>query len=319
MAKEGIYGVDLFGESIKPDYKNVISQRFIIPPFSVLNTREGFWQKRKRAWKSIGIKSEVGRNISDRAFSKYEEEKYGSRKSGHRGGGSAGDGGSIFDPVLTELMYTWFCPQGGQVVDPFAGGSVRGIVAVMLDYKYWGCDLSEKQIEANFIQAKEICPRECPSWIIGDSMEKLTIAPDADFIFSCPPYGDLEVYSDDPRDISNMEYHTFKAAYKRIIMQACKKLKNNRFACFVVGDFRDKKGHYRNFVSDTINAFLEQGLYLYNDAILINVVGSLPIRITKQFNSGRKMGKVHQNILVFIKGDWREAVRNITNNEATNV
>ena len=36
------------------------------------------------------------------------------------------NGTSIFDPVVCELAYTWFAPVGGVVLDPFAGGSVRG-------------------------------------------------------------------------------------------------------------------------------------------------------------------------------------------------
>jgi hypothetical protein len=38
-----------------------LAERFGIPPFSVLNAREGWWQDRKRAWLSLGIKSELGR------------------------------------------------------------------------------------------------------------------------------------------------------------------------------------------------------------------------------------------------------------------
>ncbi len=38
-----------------------LSDRFLIPPFSVLNAREGWWQDRKRAWLALGIKSEEGR------------------------------------------------------------------------------------------------------------------------------------------------------------------------------------------------------------------------------------------------------------------
>ena len=38
-----------------------LADRFLIPPFSVLNAREGWWQERKRAWLAIGIKSELGR------------------------------------------------------------------------------------------------------------------------------------------------------------------------------------------------------------------------------------------------------------------
>ena len=38
-----------------------LSDRFGIPPFSVLNAREGWWQERKRTWISLGIQSELGR------------------------------------------------------------------------------------------------------------------------------------------------------------------------------------------------------------------------------------------------------------------
>jgi DNA modification methylase len=216
-------------------------------------------------------------------------------------------GTSIFDPVLCELVYRWFCPEGGQVVDPFAGGSVRGIVAHCLNRKYWGCDLRIEQVDANYSQADDILPDDEPIWITGDALDELEHAPPADLVFSCPPYADLERYSDDPRDLSTMEYHTFLAAYKRIIARACAKLKQDRFACFVVGDIRDKAGNYRNFPGDTVNAFREQGLELYNEAILVTCVGSLPIRITKQFEAGRKLGKTHQNVLVFVKGDGKEA------------
>lgn len=38
-----------------------LSERFGIPPFSVMNAREGWWQDRKRAWLALGIQSELGR------------------------------------------------------------------------------------------------------------------------------------------------------------------------------------------------------------------------------------------------------------------
>ena len=38
-----------------------LAEAFGVPPFSVLNAREGWWQDRKRAWIALGIKSEVGR------------------------------------------------------------------------------------------------------------------------------------------------------------------------------------------------------------------------------------------------------------------
>jgi DNA modification methylase len=229
----------------------------------------------------------------------------------------ASTGTSIFDPVVCEIAYRWFCPLGGAVLDPFAGGSVRGIVASKLGRPYTGIDLRAEQIDANRAQADQICGEPMPRWVCGDSREVVPalaqqgIAPQFDFIFTCPPYADLEVYSDDPRDLSTFDYDEFRAAYANIIGGACALLKSDRFACFVVGDVRDRQGFYRNFPGHTIEAFEAAGLRLYNEAILVTAVGSLPIRAGKQFAATRKLGKTHQNCLVFIKGDPRKATEAI--------
>ena len=41
--------------------RKTLAERFIIPPFSVFDTRQGYWQQRKRQWLALGIKSELGR------------------------------------------------------------------------------------------------------------------------------------------------------------------------------------------------------------------------------------------------------------------
>jgi DNA modification methylase len=217
--------------------------------------------------------------------------------------GQETSGTSIFDPVLCEIIYRWFCPPGGPILDPFAGGSVRGIVAAYLGYKYTGVDLSENQIKANREQADEILKDgNKPDWIVGDSLTNLP-EDEVDLIFSCPPYADLEIYSDDPRDISTMPYDEFLEKYRAIIKQCVQRLRDNRFACFVVGDVRDKQGFYRKFPWHTIQAFEDAGMKLYNEAVLVTAVGSLPIRIGRQFGSYRKLGKTHQNVLIFYKGN----------------
>ena len=228
---------------------------------------------------------------------------------------ASSSGTSIFDPVLCELSYRWFCPLGGTIVDPFAGGSVRGIVASKLGRQYVGCELRHEQVAANREQADAICSDPAPVWIEGDSRNiRRLVGVDfagADFMFSCPPYADLERYSDDPKDLSTLGYAEFRVAYAEIIKEACAVLKPDRFACFVVGDVRDKKGFYYGFPWHTIQAFEDAGLRLYNEAVLVTSVGSLPIRVGKQFTSGRKLGKTHQNILVFCKGDPQKATKAI--------
>ena len=306
MTELALFGTDLFGEAIKPKASGPVAERFTLPPFTILDARTGEWQERKRAWSAMGIRGEVGRGDeltytgAAKSFDHYRV-KEGTRSE------TLEQGTSIFDPVCVELCYRWFSPEGGQVVDPFAGGSVRGVVAGALGRHYWGCDLRPEQIAANEAQADEIAPRVRPVWVCGDSMDKLADAPAADFVFSCPPYGDLEKYSDDPRDLSAMDWHAFVAAYKRIILRAVGRMKPDTFACFVVGDFRDGRGFYRNFVSETIDGFEQAGARLYNEAILATMIGSASMRVTKQFESGRKLAKTHQNVLVFCKGDWKKA------------
>jgi hypothetical protein len=300
MSDFALFGHDLFGNAVRPRATGPVAERFTSPPFTILDARAAEWQERKRAWAALGIRGEVGRSAKSYNIHEWSDENAGGSKA-------SGDGTSIFDPTLCELAVSWFSPAGGQVVDPFAGGSVRGIVAGCLGRSYWGCDLRREQVTANEDQAATIAPRVRPVWVCGDSMDTLADAPPADFVFSCPPYGDLETYSDDPRDLSAMEWHTFVAAYRRIILRAVGKMKPDTFACFVVGDFRDARGFYRNFVSETISAFELVGAKLYNEAILATPIGSAAMRVTKQFESGRKLAKVHQNVLVFCKGDWRKA------------
>lgn len=160
-----------------------LAERFGVPPFSVLNAREGWWQDRKRAWIGLGIQSELGRgetvneaapggiarpstnyssdhargdgkgratNGKRKAATFVEDLMRGEGKMKSPAGltigeikmeGATASGTSIFDPVVCELAYRWFSPPGGIVLDPFAGGSVRGIVASILGRRYVGCDL----------------------------------------------------------------------------------------------------------------------------------------------------------------------------------
>lgn len=318
----------------------LLRDRYIEPPFSILDTRQGTWQNRKRAWLAVGIKSEIGRDAvtynigdketwqaeidsrnaeyvhKDKGYSFAQKHNAGLDEKTQRalgvyasGMGSVVDrntggqvGTSIFDPVLTELMYNWFCPDNGEILDPFAGGSVRGIIANMLGYHYTGIELRKEQVDSNYEQSASIIPDNQPKWYIGDSNKVLdTIDKQFDFILSCPPYVDLEVYSDLPDDLSNMPYYQFMVAYRSIIKKSLGLLKTGCLACFVVGEVRDKNGYYYGFVSDTIKAFTDNGAKLYNDAVLLNAVGTAPIRAANQFPKGKKLVKIHQNVLVFKK------------------
>lgn len=293
-------------EEIKEEASKKLTDEFLIPPISVFDTRQGYWQDRKRAWKSLGISSDVGRDEAVLSQGlKQLAEKQGSKTL---------TGTSIFDPVLCEVMYKWFNVHEGSIFDCFAGGSVRGIVAEKLGYKYTGIDLRKEQIEANILNAQEMGLN--PTWICDDSLNAdLYVEDDSvDLLFSCPPYADLEVYSDDERDISNMDYEQFKEVYRKIIDISCRKVKNDRFAIFVVGDVRDKKGYYRNFIDYTKECFNKNGFMTYNEIILLEQLGTIPLRARYVFKKS-KVAKAHQNILIFYKGDINNIPCNYSNIE----
>lgn len=286
---------DLFGNTVVEDV--LLRDKFIEPPFSVLDAKNSNWVRRKKEWNKLGIKSEIGRDVKTFTGGKFKNNKGKSDRFDNKAT-------SIFDPALCEILYHWFCVNGKEILDPFAGGSVRGIVANYLGYKYSGIDIRKEQIESNIEQAINILDTENqPKWYVGDSNVVLDkIDQKFDFIFSCPPYGNLETYSDLNGDISNMPYNIFMEAYESIIAKSCSLLNNNSYACFVVGEIRDKKGNYMGFVSDTINAFKKCGMNFYNEAIYLQQLGTASMRVENNMKA-QKLVKVHQNVLIFKKND----------------
>ena len=330
-------GFDLPADEEPGEPAPKLVDKFIIPPLSVLDQRSGEWQQRKRSWLSLGLRSEVGRDETLTLASKsgsvpdyYWQKEAAEKKLGRKldnaeferdyltvsdTAGLSSTGTSVFDPVLCELAYRWFSPAGGVVLDPFAGGVVRGAIAAALGRRYIGVDLRPEQISANQTQwamVRSQLPEAIePVWIAADSLTiPQIITEKADLVFSCPPYADLETYSDDPADISNMPYDKFLEIYREIISHSIDQLKDNTFAVWVVGDIRDKKGIYRGLVPDTIQAFTDAGASYYNEAILVSPVGSLAMRVSKFFTTSRKLGKTHQTVLIFVKGDPKIATEN---------
>lgn len=252
------------------------------------------------------IEAQLGRKLSAKEF----EENYlvmPKNKSSVTNTGT-----STFDPALCELLYLWFSKEGDAVIDPFAGGSVRGIVACELKRDYVGVDIRQEQVDANIANAEEVCQDGQPAWVCGDSMHINDLAPgEYDFFLTCPPYGDLEVYSDEPGDISNMNPQDFDKTYFEIIHKSVSMVKEDRFLAIVVGNYRDKQGFMRDLCGLTIRAMESAGARYYNEIIYLQTYGSTPIRAGGMFKKSRKVGKVHQNVLIFCKGNPAKATERL--------
>ena len=260
----------------------------MISPLSILDSRTAKWKHRVTYWKSQGIQSELGR-----------EDTFFKLKDLHN------NTPSVFDPVLTETMYDWFTKEGDNIYDPFCGGSVRGIVAGKMGRDYTGIDVRREQLDDNIRQSTLL---DIP---LTYKTPYETDNNNYDFIFTCPPYWNLEKYSDQEDDISNMKEDDFFREYERILVEAVSKLKPNRFMCIVLGDVRRRgdlkqpKGSYILLPQRTIDILYNQGIFLYNDMFYINQGNH--VNQHNQFKKYRKVSKIHQNILVFNKGSWKKA------------
>jgi len=265
----------------------VLLDRFGVPPLSILDTRQGYWQDRKRQWlaKTGNLSLTKECVLSDSLMREI------------------GDGSSNFDPVLAELMFKWFAPKGGKILDPFGGEQTKGVVAGELGFDYTAVEFRADQVQVNNEATKGY---KSVRYYCGDSNNISTIVPGRgfDFVFTSPPYYDLEVYSKE--DMSALgTYDEFMRQYENIFAQCVDMLADNRFLVVKICEIRNKKtGVFRNFVGDNIALFNRLGLQYYNEIILLNQVGTAALRVNKQMVS-RKLVKTHQNILVFFKGDVR--------------
>lgn len=268
-----------------------LTDTFIVPPFTILDTRQGYWRTRKEEWRAL-----IGDNGESR-------EKTLSKGQDNIVTG-INDGVSLLDPVLAELAVKWFAPkkEGNKCFDPFAGDTVFGFVSAYLKNEFIGIELRKEQADLNNARVQGMAAQ-----YINDDGQNVTHHVEQgtqDLLFSCPPYYDLEVYSDLPNDASNQPtYHEFLSILENAFIGAIESLKDNRFAVIVCGDVRnDKTGEYYRFPDDIKTMFTSNGMMLYNELVLVEPLGTLPQRVTR-FMQNRKIGKCHQNVLVFYKGN----------------
>lgn len=287
-----------------------LREKFIVPPFSILDAKSGYWMKRKQAWETILKDREfnvrdIGVKNNTPYINQFDTEDFRGMKSPTAGNVST------FDPFLCEILIRWFSLAEMKILDPFAGGCVRGLISNFLQRKYYGIDISKKQCDHNYVQLNRIKDAysldtiNSPTWICGDSELVLQdIDVQFDMLLMCPPYYNLEQYTKEPQDLSNQKtYSDFINKFARIIEKCYSVLRENSFAVAVVEEIRDEHGIMYGFVPDVIKTFTNCGFQYYNEIILENRVVSLGIRCPKYFDRSRKVGRHHQNILVFYKGN----------------
>lgn len=292
--------LDLFGNEV-PEPVKKLKDWFVVTPFSILNSASKEWQEKKKKWMiKINDKAQA-RSNKLRCYTDVGVDFMNIK----------GDITSILDPVLCEVILSWFTEDKHICFDPFAGDAVFGFVSTYKNRVFKGIELRKEQVLFNQtlldtfeLNGKYFCDT-------SENMDNYIEDESCDFLFSCPPYADLEIYSDDPKDLSTMEYDEFFNVIGKILTNTYKKLKENRFACIVIGEVRHKTtGEYIGIVPNVINIMRDAGYKYYNEMILETPIGNLHMRAGRYMNQNRKIGKMHQNILVFYKGDLKQIKNN---------
>ena len=56
----------------------------------------------------------------------------------------------------------------------------------------------------------------------------------------------------------------------------------------------------------------DAGLHFYNEAVIVNSVGHVALRAPRIFSATRKLGRLHQNVIVAWKGDPKSVGEHFT-------
>ena len=155
------------GSDLAKPQAQSLNDTFIIPPFSILDCRQGYWQKRKKMWrerigdmgasrqgklvqsvelqyKDLYTRTSEHRKSLGISFKEYLEKYVPDEVKEKESKKVLSQGVSLFDPVLAEILCKWFTPnKGASIFDCFAGDTQKGLVFGECGYTFKGVELRQ--------------------------------------------------------------------------------------------------------------------------------------------------------------------------------
>lgn len=271
--------IDLFGN---PTKRCSMKERLGFFPISV--------------WKpNIKITKELKKIIGDTAQTR---ETLNSSREDRRHGVNSGKC-SVFNPHLAQMILSAYCSQNSKIYDCFGGGGTRGYIATKMGHKYFGIEIREEEV--NRIKKQFQKWKMSFDIILGDSREYKIENESYDFSFSCPPYYNLELYSEIEGDLSNCKnYDEYLIDLGKVVKNVYNCLKIGSFSVWVVGNFRDKNGILQHLNGDLVNIAKKVGFKLW-DEIIWNGASKVALTRCGKFEVNRKSVRMHEYILIFKK------------------
>lgn len=217
---------------------------------------------------------------------------------------------SIFNPILAIWIMNLYAPQKGVVYDPFCGGGTRAIVSYKKGLDYTGIELRQEEIEA--VEQRLLNNNAKAKIVLGDSKNPNGIPPNyADFLITCPPYFNLEMYEGGTNDLSMAKsYDDFLSMIEPVVVQSCRILKPGALSCWVVGLHRDSKGGLLSIPQDIARIHKANG-FKHKEEVIINWTNTGAISRVGNFEKGQKLLiRSHEYLEVFEKQNKTERKQN---------
>jgi hypothetical protein len=197
---------------------------------------------------------------------------------------------SNFPREVGDLSYALYLRKSSLVFDPFAGWGERGALAKIHDKKYCGYDISAEAIG----QASH---RYQVNNTLADS--RCADIPVFDGLLTCPPYWNLETYSD--IGIENAPSFAVFCREMRLVWRRCfDAAKKGALFCVQVGDWRSD-GEYFDLTYQTMRAFDDMGAEPVDSVVISRKrITKIKIMVPQAVRLGYTV-KVHETLLVYRK------------------
>lgn len=233
--------------------------------------------------------------------------------------------------LCKQILRFWSKPQD-KIWDPFAGHFTRPILSNYFDRDYWGQDVSEKyfsvtkqeilsRTRGGLLNDEVITDEEGVvevdlngNWLKlenKDSRESGNVPSEwADFTITSPPYFDIEYYGPEDEQLgkaADEDYQEFLNMLKEVMEHNYRVLKEGRYACWVVNDFRQDCMSERGLMPyhrDVMNIAEECGFTIHDvTPYKTGVSGGM---FVKQLAHMEVTGKIHEYVLTFRKQNTPE-------------
>ena len=210
---------------------------------------------------------------------------------------------SMFPKQILDQLLDFYTEQGDWFFDPFAGHNSRMEPSFLKGRNYVGYDISHDFMEFNR-QVRDKMLKNNPKniqLVLKEQDSRTIDEPDnsMDFVFSSPPYWNIEWYGDEPEQLGKQTYENFMKDITEIYAHCFRVLKPGKFCIININDFR-KDGVYYSYHVDTINALKSVGFKQY-DMVIMKYGNAMRKSFPNQIWEEKLIPKIIEYLPVFYK------------------